>query len=169
MITALSSSSLRKRRSALRLKLRIAQAGRRKTTALHCHEQANSYTKQCSNKDLHRCMSDQLTQAFFSHRAPLEGFFYHLIENTSLNTDSTPYTSSIIQDNRGQYNCNGKYRGNHTKLTSGGSCHTSDKSRMRLWHASRRNKAANNQLALSDQLVEYFAYLCEGPGKKGCN
>src|SRR6266571_5366635 len=80
-----------------------------------CHEQANPNAKQCSNKDLHRCMSDQLAQAFFSHRAPLEGFFYHLIENTSLNTDSTPHTSSIIQDNRGQYNCNGKYRGKNKK------------------------------------------------------
>src|SRR5205807_6731886 len=66
--------------------------------ALSGKNKPNTDTQEPTNQHLYRSMTDQFSQAFFGKWLALKGLVDHLIEDTSLDADSTTDTGSIIHD-----------------------------------------------------------------------
>jgi hypothetical protein len=77
---------------------------------LQGHKKANGDAEDGTYKDLDGCMSDEFTQALFSHGVTLEGFVDHLVEDAGLDAHGPAHASCIVHYNACHYDGDGEGR-----------------------------------------------------------
>src|SRR5216684_2661211 len=71
-------------------------------------KEGNADAEETPHDYLDRGVPDEFAETFFAHRTALKYFVNHLVEDTSLDTDSTSHAGGVIHDDGGQHNGDGE-------------------------------------------------------------